>query len=60
MNVLFDSMSSQVQIQDTQKTRLNTLLGAMESFGYVGGPQISVSFSDYKEEISAQLSGIEM
>jgi hypothetical protein len=60
MNVLFDSMSSQVQIQDTQKTRLNTLLGAMESFGYVGGPKMSVSFSDYQQEISSQLSGVDV
>lgn len=60
MNVLFDSMSSQVQIQDSQSTRLNTLLGAMKSFGFASGPTMSVSFSDYQQELSSQLSGIDV
>jgi hypothetical protein len=60
MNILFDSLGSQPQIQAITLTRLNTLRGAMASFGYSIGKQWSVAFSDWQQPLKKQLDGVDV
>jgi hypothetical protein len=60
MRILFDSMGSQVQVQNETGTRLNTLLGAIGSMGYSAGAPWSFSFTDYTRPISQQLDGVDV
>src|SRR5438105_6771891 len=60
MNILFDSLGSQPQIQDITLTRLNTLRGAMASYGYSIGKQWSVAFSDWQQPLRKQLDGVDV
>jgi len=60
MKILFDSMGSQVQVQDQTHTRLNTLLGAVSSMGYSRGDPWTVSFSDYRKPLVQQLDGVDV
>ncbi len=60
MRILFDSMGSQVQVQNETGTRLNTLLGAIASMGYSAGAPWSFSFTDYRQPIFEQLDGVDV
>ncbi|HET7462716.1 MAG TPA: hypothetical protein VFJ82_15785 [Longimicrobium sp.] len=60
MKILFDSMSSQVQVHDQTHTRLNTLLGAVSSAGYSRGDPWTASFSDYRKPLFQQLDGVDV
>jgi hypothetical protein len=60
MNILFDSLGSQPQIQSITLTRLNTLRGAMASYGYSIGRQWSVAFSDWQQPLQKQLDGVDV
>lgn len=54
MNILFDSMGAQVQVQNETSNRLNTLYGALTDAGY------TYSFTDYAQPVSSQLDGIDV
>src|ERR1044072_2788634 len=54
MNILFDSMGVQVQVQNETKSRLTTLFGAIAAKGW------NYSFSNYQQPLSQQLSGIDV
>lgn len=54
MNILFDSMGTQVQVQNETSNRLQTLFFALDNLGYAW------SLSDYTQDLSAQLSGVDV
>jgi len=51
INVLFDSLGAQVQVQNETKNRLTTWTQALEAAGY------AVNYTDYKKPLVKQLGG---
>ena len=49
MNIMFDSMSTQVQVHNETQNRLVTLFGALENSGY------NIAFTDFTQPITPQL-----
>ncbi|HEX3577748.1 MAG TPA: hypothetical protein VHY33_04215 [Thermoanaerobaculia bacterium] len=54
MNILFDSMGTQVQVQNETSNHLVTLLNALDAQG------TTYSFTDYTQPISQQLDGVDV
>lgn len=54
MNIMFDSMGTQVQVHNETSNRLVTLLGALDNQG------TTYSFTDYTQNITPQLDGVDV